>query len=103
MNHIGDGVKVPCMNLFTFMDKNNLNWVDLLKLDIEGAEQQVIMEDETSYLALMRCGVVYIETHPHPYGNANEGGIIEKMKSIGFIHKAGKRGLSHYFINDSRK
>lgn len=100
MNHIGEGVKVPCTTLYTLMDRCKLNKVDLLKLDIEGAEQQVIMEDESSAAALKRCGVVYVEVHPPPYGNADEKGIIGKMKSLGFNHKPGKRGLSHYFINE---
>lgn len=93
-------VIVNCSTLYTFMDRCKLNKVDLLKLDIEGAEQQVIMEDESSAAALKRCGVVYVEVHPPPYGNADEKGIVEKMKSLGFSHKPGKRGLSHYFINE---
>jgi FkbM family methyltransferase len=86
-----------CHTLKTFTNENKIESVNLLKLDIEGGEQQVIMEDETIGEALSICKNVFIEVHPIPYGNADEQGIINKMISFGFNHKKGARELSHYF------
>lgn len=86
-----------CHTLKTFIATHKIDSIDLLKLDIEGAEQQVIMEDETIGDALSICKNVFIEVHPIPYGNADEQGIIDKMISFGFNHKKGARELSHYF------
>lgn len=86
-----------CYTLKTFIKSTNISGIDLLKLDIEGAEQQVIMEDETIGEALSICKNVFIEVPPIPYGNADEHGIINKMISFGFKHKKGERELSHYF------
>lgn len=93
---------VDCFTLNEFMNfESPKHWpkIDLLKLDIEGAEQQVILGDPTSGEALKRCGIVYIEVHPPPYGNADEQGIIEKMKSLGFTHHPAARGWAHFFVN----
>lgn len=102
-NHITEKAgQVHCETLAEFMAcESAKHWdeIHLLKLDIEGAEQQVILEDPTSGEALKRCGIVYVEVHPPPYGNADEQGIIEKMKSLGFTHHAGRRGLAHFFVN----
>lgn len=86
-----------CHTLKTFTNENKIESVDLLKLDIEGGEQQVIMEDKNIGEALSICKNVFIEVHPIPYGNADEQGIINKMISFGFNHKNGARELSHYF------
>lgn len=89
--------EVKSKTLFSYM--KGLEKVDLLKLDCEGSEQQIILEDPTVDEALKKCKVVFIEVHTPPWGNTDEQGIINKMKSLGFTHKQGKRNLSHYFIN----
>ena len=101
MNRVGGtGKGVPALTLKTFLEKYNLSNVDLLKLDVESAEQQIIMEDETVGDALQKCKLVFIEVHPQDgFGNhVDVDGIINKMKSFGFTHKEGKREMSHYFF-----
>ena len=101
MNRVGKkGVGVPSLTLKSFFEKYKLEKVDLLKLDVESAEQQIILEDETVGEALQKCKVVFIEVHPQDgFGNhVDVEGIINKMKSLGFTHKEGKREMSHYFI-----
>lgn len=99
-NKIGNGdVTVETTTLLSVFDEYNLQKIDLLKLDVEGAEKMVILEDETVGEALKRCKVVFIECHTPPWGDVNENDIINKMKSFGFNHKRGTRSLSHYFIN----
>lgn len=101
MNRVGQkGSPVPSLTLKSFFEKYNLEKVDLLKLDVESAEKQIVMEDETVGEAFDKCRLVFIETHPQDgFGNhVNENDIIEKMKTFGFIHKVGKREMSHYFF-----
>ncbi len=103
MNRIGinknGGSIVRSLTLKTLFENWKLEHVNLLKLDIESAEQQVIMEDETVGEALKKCSIVLIEVHPQDgFGNkVDVEGIINKMKSFGFIHKEGAKGLAHYF------
>lgn len=97
-NKVGDGnLKVKSLKLLDFFIENNLHEVELLKLDCEGSEQQIILEDDSVDDALRICKNVFIETHTPPWGNTDEQAIINKLKSLGFKHKKGKRDLSHYF------
>lgn len=100
MNRIGSkGTLVKSLTLKSFLDEYNIDKVDLLKLDVESAEHQIIMEDATIGDALAKCKMVMIEVHPQDgFGNkVDVEGIINKMKSFGFVHKEGKKSLSHYF------
>lgn len=99
-NKIGEGdLIVETTTLLSLFNEYNLQKVNLLKLDIEGGEKMVILEDRTVEEALKRCKVVFIECHTPPWGDVNENDIINKMKNFGFTHKRGTRSLSHYFIN----
>lgn len=97
-NKVGEGeMKVKSVKLLDFFVENNLHEVELLKLDCEGSEQQIILEDDSVNDALSICKNIFIETHIPPWGNTDENGIINKLKNLGFNHKRGKRNLSHYF------
>lgn len=100
MNRIGNGSRVNAVTLKTFLANNKLEKVDFLKLDIEGGEWAVIMEDPTIEEPLKKCSVVFIETHSGWWGGGKESDLIAKMKSFGFKHKAGKREMSHYFVRE---
>lgn len=92
------GLKVKCLTLKSFFEENNINQVDLLKLDIEGGEDLVLMKDDTVDEILLKCRVVYVETHPYPHGNIDENKLVEKMTNLGFESKIGKRASSFYFF-----
>ncbi len=101
MNRVSaKGRSVPSMTLKSFFDAYKLDKVDLLKLDIESAEQQVILEDPTVDEPLRKCSMVFIEVHPQDgFGNkVNVDGIIDKLKSLGFVHKEGGKPMAHYFF-----
>lgn len=101
MNRVGEkGSLVQSMTLKTFFETNRLEKVDLLKLDVESAEQQIILEDPTVDEPLQKCNLVFIEVHPQDgFGNKVDVlGIITKMKSLGFTHKRGQKPMSHYFF-----
>jgi FkbM family methyltransferase len=93
------GVEIQAKTLSRFIDDHKIPRLDLLKIDIEGGEQQVLMEDPTANEALKLCRVVFVETHTPPWGMADEKGIINKMKSLGFDVKMGGRTQQFYFTN----
>lgn len=95
-----EGMEVDCLTLKSFFNYNNLTEVDVLKLDIEGGEQKVLMEDDTVDECLVKCKMVYVETHPYPYGDINEQELINKMTRLNFSHATGNRTFSHYFKNN---
>jgi len=51
---------VRAVTLTELFDEHNLDWVDLLKIDIEGAERDVFMGD---LAALDRVGAIAVELH----------------------------------------
>jgi FkbM family methyltransferase len=75
------GYRVPCTDLRKFINnRSEYDEIDLLKLDIEGAEQQVILEDSTVGEALKKCKNVYIELHQ----GIDPPSIDKKFLSEGF-------------------
>jgi FkbM family methyltransferase len=52
---------VPCDNVATLLDRAGFDRVDILKVDIEGAELEVFSERSAEWLP--RIGLVAIETH----------------------------------------
>jgi FkbM family methyltransferase len=87
------GINVPCSTLDTYLKKHNLTKVSILKLDIEGAEGEVI-QSVGSEIGI--CDTVYVEVH-----NIDEKKMIEKMSSVNFSNTTGNRGLSYYFYNNA--
>jgi FkbM family methyltransferase len=68
--------KIPCFTVKSFIENLNLDKIDLLKLDIEGGEQEVVMNDP-SFISLRDiCDNIYIEIHP-PF--VNPMNIIHKF------------------------
>jgi FkbM family methyltransferase len=58
----------------------NNDIVDILKMDIEGEEQKVLMSDSVS--ALKKIRYLIIETHPSYYDNHDE--VLKRIISLGF-------------------
>lgn len=86
-NKLSDsGIEIKLTTLFKLIEPQER--VTLLKLDIEGAEQQVLFEDPTIDSALNKCDNVYIECHQ----GVNDGSVINKLQSLGFTLAQGKRG-----------
>lgn len=50
-----DAEIVPVYHLASLIDKYNFKTIDLLKIDIEGAELQVFRDGDTSFLATTEC------------------------------------------------
>jgi len=55
-------IYVPCKTLETFMDENNIEKVDVLKIDVEGSEYEIFC-DETFKKVAPRIDCIVGETH----------------------------------------
>lgn len=55
------GAIVPCHNVATLLDRADFDRIDILKVDIEGAELEVFAQDSARWLS--RVDLIAIETH----------------------------------------
>lgn len=99
-NKVGEGGRpVKSKTLLTYFNDNNLQEVDLLKLDCEGSEKSIVLEDPTVGEALQRCKLIFVETHTGgPYMTLEEAkALVVKIGSLGFYVSGGAREGSYYF------
>ena len=61
-NSSGSG-KVKGITLLEFLDEKDIEIIDILKIDIEGAEKEVFFEDPTIFNALGRVRLIALEVH----------------------------------------
>ncbi len=82
--------KVPGLTVASIISQHRLDYVDLLKVDIEGSEQEVF-EDASAWID--RIGVIIIELHDNfrPHCSRN---VYEAVS--GFEYES-QRGESHLF------
>jgi len=85
-SRIVDTITVPCVSLSTFLCQIGAEEVDLLKLDVEGAELDVV--EKTDPVDLLRCAQITIEFHSFIY--PDQAGRVEsaiaKLSELGFYH-----------------
>jgi FkbM family methyltransferase len=77
VNEDGDTV-VSCITMDEILQNTPENWIDVLKIDIEGHEQ-VLLSENNSWLK--RVGVILIEFHPWL---VDYPGSVEVLKANGF-------------------
>lgn len=82
-----DGTAATCdgMTLETFLDKNDITHVDLLKIDIEGAERHLF--ESTSDGTLARIKQITIEFHDFIQGSITTqqvNAISRRLRNLGF-------------------
>lgn len=75
------GTATKCLTLLSFIKSLGVESVDLLKLDIEGGEKFVILEDPTFDEASKLCKKIYIELHP---SFVDVTAVLNKLSSVGF-------------------
>ncbi len=75
------GIEVPTTTIPLLMDNFGLDFIDLLKMDIEGAEFQVIPTGVGSWLG--KVGTILLETH----GREIEAALIPLLSQNGFSCK----------------
>ena len=89
---VGSGGELSNKNikLFTLPDlltSNNINQVDLLKMDIEGSEFSLF--DDPAWL--YRVNAICMEVHPE-YGNPKK--IVDVLSKCGFVYKIADENLN---------
>ena len=83
-------ISIKCQSLKTFVDENNIHNIDLLKMDIEGAEIDVLMSIDE--ILIDRISQMTVEFHEKQFITENE---ICRIKSV--INKMRRYGM--YCIN----
>jgi FkbM family methyltransferase len=80
----GSGVAVEAIRLTTLWEREGIDRVDLLKMDIEGAEHEVVLS--TPPEVLRRARSIALEYHP----NAPKGPLFARFREAGFrlVHDA---------------
>jgi FkbM family methyltransferase len=73
-----DGLAVEGVSLATLFEREKIERVDLLKMDIEGAEHDVLMSAPTEIL--QRVGTLALEYHP----NASKEPLFRALRGAGF-------------------
>ena len=93
-----DGFSVPVKRLSTIMKENGHENIDILKMDIEGAEYQVIMDIEQSKI---RPDQILIEFH-HRFsgvGIKKSKIAIQRIRNMGYdLYFISKTGEEYCFI-----
>lgn len=81
-----DTLVMPCVSLSTFFREVEADEVDLLKVDIEGAELDLI--EKTDPDDLLRCAQITIEFHAFcfPEQTPRVESAITKLSKLGFYH-----------------
>lgn len=93
----GDYVDVPCLRLNTLLESLNLDSADVLKIDIEGAEYQVIADGLKSG-ALGSVHQLLIEFHHHmpAFAVAETRFAVESLRGSGW--RIGWLSPSHHEV-----
>lgn len=86
---------IPCLTVKTFIESINEKEIDLLKIDIEGGEKNVILEDPEFDFVWGTCKNVYVEIHP-PFG-INPSDIVNKLSGLGYKIKF----INSQFLNNN--
>lgn len=93
-------VPVPALTLTEFLDRNRLDSVDLLKIDIEGSEYEVLGATEADVLRRIRR--LNVEYHaPQGRDCGSKQSLIGRLSKVGFrlVHDTGRDdpyGIAHF-------
>jgi FkbM family methyltransferase len=74
-----NGLPVETLSLGTFFERERLDHVDLLKMDIEGSEHQVFSHAPPD--VLRRVDRIALEYHP----NGSKASLFDRLRSAGFV------------------
>lgn len=87
-NELGSDIEVvPSMTLSAILNKNQINQIDFLKLDCEGAEYEIIYQSPLEVLRKIKN--VAIETHKGQAENENTASLISYLQENGFqLHRS---------------
>jgi FkbM family methyltransferase len=86
VNSSGDSIKVNAMTIPDFIDGYDIDYVDLIKIDIEGSEMQALTLDVLSKLR-NRVGQWFVEVH-----ETSNAGIEENRQEL--LKRFGDAGIT---------
>ena len=80
-------IKVEVFNLFDFLKLNNIEYIDYLLTDCQGADYLILKSIE-SFIENKKIGTIYCETHHddyHPYvGLSNNFSLFKKLLNTNY-------------------
>lgn len=89
-----EGIEVECMQMDTFMVANNIDYIDLLKVDIEKSEQELFASSGFAN-ASSKIGTIIGEYH----NNDIQVSIKGSLEGLGYLYTdLSKAGSSGKFI-----
>lgn len=77
-NHNQGGEQVKTMQMDTFFKENNIDFVDFMKLDVEGAENMILKSDGFKNVA-RKIKIIQIEFHSPKWQD-----LVAQMTRLGF-------------------
>lgn len=89
----GPQVSVPCETLDRWCESHNIQRIDLLRIEIEGAEYGVL---KNSLNTLKKVQVLFVKTYMHPH----RIGAVSYPDLKAFLEKSGFVLLSHLYQPD---
>jgi FkbM family methyltransferase len=75
-------ISVPAQSLTSIIEQNNLEKIDLLKLDCEGSEYDIIYNTDPA--VLKRVNMMVIEVHQIDEDNYNLNSLDQYLRSLGY-------------------
>lgn len=88
-------IEVPCQTLESFCQQNQIEHIDILKLELEGSELQVLAASPN---ILKRVKIIYLQTFFYPYREK----ITNYFSLKDFLYKANFVVLAHWYSPDGR-
>lgn len=82
INGMNEETQVHCLSLKDFIDDNNIEKIDFLKIDCEGAEHEIIQN--TDFETLQKCTVISMEIHDMQHCGFNSDRTISNLINAGF-------------------
>lgn len=73
-------ITVPCLQLCTIFKNHNLDYVDYLKMDIEGAEESILLASDLSWM--QKVGAMNIEMHSNNEADLDQFKIIIEQQGF---------------------
>ena len=89
-------ISVPGITMDEIIEKHNINLIDILKVDIEGAEVELFSQNFENWLPNVRCLV--IETHDRSREESTKT-VVNALSRYNFSSR-GQVGENLVFIND---
>lgn len=100
----GSEIDVPCMKLDDWCQENQIDHIDILKLELEGAELQVL---ESSPNILKNVKMIWLQTFFHPfrkdmtfYFNLKDYLLRSNFVVLAHWYKQGERGNAVYISQE---